>query len=79
MEDSEEGEWIRYDEHKKEVERLKTNCDLYREMNKDMYLKYEKEYRLANHLTDRVNILFFVLMATYGAIVGKLIGWSLGL
>ena len=90
MEDSEEGEWVIYDpssitindqysDYEKSRDgwqkHVKHIGDLYiLEMKRNIKLEKENE-----HYTDRMLALFYVLMATYGVIVGKLIVWSLGL
>lgn len=87
MEESEEGEWVRYDEFRDETERLRMERDSYHERYKDtlneyctdMTKNYYKKQNLTDHYRFRVGVLFTVLMGTYGIVVGKLIGWSLGL
>ena len=86
MTESDNGEWVRYDEFKKETERLRMERDSYRELYKeankdhfDMSLHYYKEQRLSDHYKFWVDFLSLVLMATYVVIVGRLIWWSLGL
>ena len=83
MEESEQGEWVQYDEHEKETERLRMECDSYRSMYRNTLDEFhnitKKYHKEQSHYETRVNILYYVLMATYGAIVAKLIGWSLGL
>ena len=86
MKESEQGEFVRYDEHKEETERLRMERDSYRRMYNDlsgahcaMFKNYHDEQKLSNHLRLRVGILFTVLMAVVGIVVAKLIGWSLGL
>jgi hypothetical protein len=86
MTESEEGEWVRYEDYKEETEILRMERDSYRELyteaNKDhcdMALHYLKAQRLAVRYKFRVSVLHLVLMATYGGIVAKLIVWSLGI
>lgn len=79
MEESEEGEWLMYSDYEKArdgwQEYAKHNGDLYiSEMKRNRNLEREND-----HYTHRMLVLFYVLMATYGVIVAKLIGWSLGL
>jgi hypothetical protein len=82
MTESEEGEWVRYEE----LERLRMERDsyreLYREANKDhcdMALHYLKAQRLAIRYKFRVIVLTGVLIVNFIVFVAKLIGWSLGL
>ena len=79
MKESEEGEWVRYDEVSSKIEYLLSKLEEANEYNKLTWLAYSKEYRSADHLETRVRALYIVLMVTYGAIVAKLIVWSLGL
>lgn len=72
MRESEEGEWVRYDEHQKLIEDYEAR-DLF------TWGLMRKEQILTDHLETRVRALYIVLMVTYGAIVAKLIAWSLGL
>jgi hypothetical protein len=86
MKESEQGGFVRYDEHKEEIERLRMERDSYRRMYNDlrdahcaMFKNYHDEQKLSDHLRLRVGILFTVLMAVMGMVVGKLIVWSLGI
>ena len=83
MTKSEQGEGVRYDEYKNETERLRMERDSYRDMYRntlDEFCNITKKYhKEQSHYETRIDVLFFVLMGTYGAIVGKLIVWSLGL
>jgi len=80
MEESEQGEWIMYSDYEKKSrdgwqKHVKHIGDLYiSEMKRNIKLEREND-----HYTNRMLVLYYVLMATYGAIVGKLIGWSFGL
>jgi uncharacterized protein YydD (DUF2326 family) len=85
MTELEEGEWVRYKDYKEETEILRMERDSYRDMYKDtlnnycaMTKKYHEEQNLTDHYRFRVDVLFTVLMGTYGVIVAKLIVWSLG-
>ena len=86
MAESEEGEWIRYEDYKEETERLRMERDSYRELyteaNKDhcdMALHYLKAQRLAVRYKFRVRVLTGVLIANFIVFVATLIGWSFGL
>ena len=79
MEESEEGKWIMHSDYEKSRDgwqkHVKHIGDLYiSEMKRNIKLEREND-----HYIDRMLVLFYVLMATYGVIVGKLIVWSLGL
>ena len=79
MTESEQGEWIMYSDYEKSRDgwqkHVKHIGDLYiSEMKRNIKLEREND-----HYTNRMLVLYYVLMATYGAIVGKLIGWSFGL
>ena len=85
MTESEEGEWVRYEDYKEETEILRMERDSYRAMYGDtfdnycaMTRNYYKEQSLSSDYRFRVGVLNLVLMATYGVIVAKLIVWSLG-
>ena len=86
MTESEQGEWIRYEDYKEETEILRMERDsyreLYREANKDhcdMALHYLKAQRLAVRYKFMVHGLTVVLIVNFIVFVAKLIGWSLGL
>ena len=79
MIESEEGEWIMYSDYEKSRDgwrkHVKHIGDLYiSEMKRNIKLEREND-----HYTNRMLVLYYVLMATYGVIVAKLIAWSLGL
>ena len=79
MTESEQGEWIMYSDYEKSRDgwqkHVKHIGDFYTlEMKRNIKLEREND-----HYTNRMLVLYYVLMATYGGIVGKLIGWSLGL
>ena len=76
MEDSEEGEWVRYEEHQKLIEIYNRQ---YKSAHKHIAKLDNSFKKYSRHLESRLLVLFYVLMATYGVIVAKLIGWSLGL
>jgi hypothetical protein len=86
MTESEEGEWIRYEDYKEETERLRMERDSYRAMYGDtfdnycaMTRNYHKEQRLTDHYRFRAHVLTGVLIVNFIVFVAKLIGWSLGL
>lgn len=93
MTESEEGEWIRHEEHQKLIEDAKQLIEDYKKLIEDYKaqeqftweLMQEEQVRkwkamgLAEHLSHRVHVLYIILMATYGVIVAKLIVWSLGI
>lgn len=83
MTELEQGEWVRYEDYKEETERLRMERDSYRDMYRntlDEFCNITKKYhKEQSHYITRIGVLFTVLMATYVIIVGKLIGWSLGL
>lgn len=72
MEESEQGEWIRYEEHQKLLE------DYY-ELD-----KFTDEFRAGaaryfRHLQLRLLVLFWLVIGTAACEIAKLIFWSLGL
>jgi len=86
MTESEQGEWVRYEDYNNATEILRSERDSYREFYREahndycnMTKEYYKEQRLADYLETRVRALCIVLMATYGGIVAELIVWSFGL
>ena len=79
MEESEQGEWIMYSDYEKSRSFWHKNAKFAHTLH-ELELKRNIKLEIENnHYTDRMLVLFYVLMATYGAIVAKLIGWSLGL
>ena len=77
MEESEEGEWVRYEEHQKLIE------DYYK-----IYYKIDKSYidrwesmaiKSIRHLESRLLVLFWLVMGAAAYAIARLIGWSLGL
>jgi hypothetical protein len=84
MTESEQGEWVRYEDYKEETEILRMERDSYRELYKeanmnhcDMTLHCYKEQRLSDRYKFWVDFLSLVLMVTYVVIVGRLIWLSL--
>ena len=86
MTESEQGEWIRYEDYKEETEILRMERDSYRELYRETHNDYNgligqyyKEYRLTDHYKFRVHVLTWVLIVNFIVFVAKLIGWSFGL
>ena len=79
MTESEEGEWVRHDEHQKLIEDYKAQEQFTWDLMREEQVRKWKAMGLSEHLDARVRALYIVLMGTYGVIVAKLIGWSLGL
>jgi hypothetical protein len=80
MTESEQGEWVRYEDYKEETEILRMERDSYRELYKqanmdhcDMTLHYYEEQRLSNRYKFLVDFLSLALIITYVVIVGRLI------
>jgi hypothetical protein len=78
MKESDDGEFVRY-------EGVKQLLDDYKEGEQYMYERYKEEQarkweerRKVKHLEARVNALYCIIMVMMGMVVGKLIGWSLG-
>lgn len=83
MTESEEGEWIRHEEHQKLIEDYKKLIKDYKaqeqftwELMQEEQVRKWKAMGLAEHFSHRVHVLYIILMTTYGVIVAKLIGWS---
>ena len=66
-----------------DYEKLRDNWQEYVKHNGDLYVsELKRNIRLEReneHYALRMQVLYYVLMVTYGAIVAELIGWSLGL
>lgn len=84
MTESEQGEWVRYEDYKEETEILRMERNSYRELYKkanmdhcDMTLHCYEKQRLSNRYKFWVDFLSLVLMVTYVVIVGRLIWLSL--
>lgn len=82
MTESEQGEWVRYEE----LERLRMERDSYRELYREAHKDYNgligqyyKEYRLTDRYRFRVRVLTGVLIVNFIVFVAELIGWSFGL
>jgi hypothetical protein len=79
MKESEQGEFVRYEEAKQLLDDYKAQEKLMYDMYKDEQERKWEERRLVVHLRGRVTAMFFIIMALMGIVVGKLIGWSLGI
>jgi len=79
MAESEQGEWVRYEDYKEETDILRMGRDSYRELYREEQVSKWEEMGLAEHLRDRIYGLSVVLVVTYVVIVAELIGWSFGL
>ncbi len=79
MKESEDGEFVRYEDVEQEN---KINARLYNNLWND-YVNgiYENKqtHALVEHLRDRVNAMFIIIIIMTGLAVGKLIEWSFGL
>jgi hypothetical protein len=78
MKESEQGEFVRYEDVEQEN---KINARLYNNLWNDYMngiYKNKQTHALVEHLRDRVNALYCIIMVMMGMVVGKLIGWSLG-
>ena len=73
MEESEGGEWIRYEEHQKLIE-------AYYKIDKSYIDRWESmAIKSIRHLESRLLVLFWLVMGAAAYAIAKLIGWSLGL
>jgi type IV secretory pathway component VirB8 len=79
MKESEQGEFVRYEDSKQVIDDYIAQEQLMYEHYKEEQARKWEERRLVVHLRDRVNAMFCVTMVMMGLAVGKLIGWSLGL
>lgn len=79
MKESEQGQFVRYEDVEYEI---KTNARLFNTLWNDLInAKHENKqaHDLVEHLRDRVNVMYCIIMVMMGMVVGKLIGWSFGL
>lgn len=78
MKEAEQGEFVRHEDVEQEN---KINARLYNNLWND-YVNgiYENKqtHGLVEHLRDRVNAMFCIIIIMTGLAVGKLILWSLG-
>jgi type IV secretory pathway component VirB8 len=51
---------------------------MYEHYKEEQARKWE-ERRKVKHLEVRVRVLYYIIMAMMGMVVGKLVGWSFGL
>ena len=72
MKESEQGEWIRYEEHQKLLE------DYY-ELDKFADALRAGAARYVRYLELRLLVLFWLVMGAAAYAIASLIGWSLGL
>lgn len=79
MKESNEGEFVRYED-------VKQLLDDYKEAEKYMYERYKEEQekkweerRKVKHLEVRVRVLYCTIMAMMGVVLSKLVMWSFGL
>jgi hypothetical protein len=79
MKESEQGEFVRYEDVEQENE---TNKRVFRSLWNDWIIaqqEYIQACELIEHLQDRVNAMFCIIIIMTGLAVGKLIEWSFGL
>ena len=79
MKESEDGEFVRHEDVEQKIE---TNKQMFRSLWNDYVNgihENKQTHALVEHLQDRVNAMFCVIIIMTGLAVGKLIGWSFGL
>lgn len=79
MKESKDGGFVRYEDVEQEN---KINARLYNNLWDDYVngiYDNKQTHALVEHLQDRVNAMFYIIMVMMGLAVGKLIGWSFGL
>jgi uncharacterized membrane protein len=79
MTESEQGEFVRYEDVEQEN---KINARLYNNLWNDWINTSQEVIQardLIEHLLSRVVVMFCIIMAMMGMVVGNLIVWSLGL
>jgi type IV secretory pathway component VirB8 len=79
MKESEDGEFVRYEDVEQLIDDYKAQELLMYEYYKEEQAKKWEERRLVKHLRARVHALYCITMIMMGVVVGKLIGWSLEL
>ena len=79
MKESEQGEWVRHDEHQKLIEDHKAQEQFTWDLMREEQVRKWEAMGLAEHLRDRIYVLSAVFVVTYVVIVAKLIVWSLGI
>jgi len=79
MKESEQGEFVRYEDAKQLLDDYKAQEQWMYDMYKEEQQEKWKEQRLVLHLRNRVDVMYYIVMAMMGGAVGKLIGWSFGL
>ena len=79
MKESDKGEFVRHEDVEQEN---KINARLHNNLWND-YVNgiYENKqtHALVEHLRDRVNAMFFIIMVMMGVVLSKLVIWSFGL
>lgn len=79
MKESEQGEFVRYEDAKLLLEDYKVQERFLYDMYKEEQEKKWEERKKVRYLLDRVNAMFCIIIIMTGLAVGKLIGWSFGL
>lgn len=79
MKESEDGEFVRYEEARQLLDDYKAQEQLMYEYYKEEQARKWEERRKVKHLEVRVRGLYYIIMVMMGMVVGKLIGWSFGL
>jgi hypothetical protein len=78
MKESDDGEFVRYEGVKQLLDDYIAQEQLMYEYYKEEQARKWEERRKVKHLEVRVRVLYCIIMAMMGMVVGKLIGWSLG-
>ena len=79
MKESEQGEFVRYEDSKQVIDDYIAQEQLMYEHYKEEQARKWEERRLVVHLRDSVAAMFFIIMAMMGCTVARLILWSFGL
>ena len=78
MKESEQGEFVQYEEAKQLLDDYKAQEKLMYDMYKEEQERKWEERRLVVHLRGRVTAMFFIIIIMTGLAVARLILWSLG-
>ena len=79
MKESEQGEFVRYEDAKQLLDEYIANERFMYDMFKEEQEMKWDERRNVRYLRDRVNAMFCIIIIMTSLAVGKLIGWSFGL
>jgi len=79
MKEAEQGEFVRYEDSKQVIDDYIAQEQLMYEHYKEEQARKWEERRKVKHLEVRVRVLYYIIMAMMGMVVGKLVGWSFGL